>query len=126
MYDAEHQRIKELLEKSDRPYKVIPVNEDNLTHVFRITERVAAEGVRLLSGRPLPESGETAYLYVYGKSSGLSCRPFSARLTPESARSVLFRHARKGRARIVSTSPWRMRRYAAAARNRSKLCSNST
>lgn len=40
MYDAEHRRIKELLEKNGKAgeYKIIPVNEDNLTHVFRITE----------------------------------------------------------------------------------------
>lgn len=40
MFDAEHERIKELLKKnaSTRDYKIIPVNEDNLTHVFRITE----------------------------------------------------------------------------------------
>lgn len=40
MYDAEHQKIKEMLEKNGKgkEYKVIPVNEDNLTHVFHITE----------------------------------------------------------------------------------------
>ena len=40
MYDAEHRKIKEMLEKNSggKEYKIIPVNEDNLTHVFRITE----------------------------------------------------------------------------------------
>ena len=40
MYDAEHRKIKEILEKNgqDKEYKIIPVNKDNLTHVFRITE----------------------------------------------------------------------------------------
>ena len=40
MFDAEHERIKEILERnaSTRDYKIIPVNEDSLTHVFRITE----------------------------------------------------------------------------------------
>ena len=40
MYDADHRRIKEILEKNgqDKDFKIIPVNEDNLTHVFRITE----------------------------------------------------------------------------------------
>lgn len=40
MYDDEHRRIKELLKKNGKAgeYKIIPVNEDNLTHVFRITE----------------------------------------------------------------------------------------
>ena len=38
--DAEHRRIKEILEKNgqDKDFKIIPVNEDNLTHVFRFTE----------------------------------------------------------------------------------------
>lgn len=40
MYDAEHQKIKEMLEKNSKghDYKIIPVNNDNLTHVFQITE----------------------------------------------------------------------------------------
>lgn len=40
MYDAEHQKIKEILKKNglQQPYKIIPVNEDNLTHIFKITE----------------------------------------------------------------------------------------
>lgn len=42
MYDAEHRKIKEILEKNEesteKAYKFIPVNEDDLTHVFRITE----------------------------------------------------------------------------------------
>lgn len=38
MYDAEHRRIKGLLEKYNilQNYKVIGVNDDSLTHVFRI------------------------------------------------------------------------------------------
>lgn len=40
MYDAEHQKIKEILKKNgqQQPYKIIPVNEDNLAHIFKITE----------------------------------------------------------------------------------------
>ena len=41
MYDNEHSDIKELLEKnkaSDAPFRIIPVNKDNLAHVFMITE----------------------------------------------------------------------------------------
>lgn len=40
IYDAEHRRIKEMLEKQgmEKEYKFIPVNKDNLEHVFRITE----------------------------------------------------------------------------------------
>ena len=40
MYDAEHQKIKEILKKNgqQQPYKIIPVNKDNLAHIFKITE----------------------------------------------------------------------------------------
>ncbi len=40
MYDAEHQKIKEMLKKNSQAhdYKIIAVNNDNLTHVFQITE----------------------------------------------------------------------------------------
>lgn len=40
MYDAEYQKIKEMLEKNStgHDYKVIPVNNDTLTPVFQITE----------------------------------------------------------------------------------------
>lgn len=40
MYDAEHRKIKEMLEKNGKSgaYKFILVNEDELTHVFKITE----------------------------------------------------------------------------------------
>lgn len=38
MYDAEHQKIKEILKKNgqQQPYKIIPVNEDNLAHIFKL------------------------------------------------------------------------------------------
>ena len=40
IYDAEHRKIKEMLEKNgiSKEYKFIPVNKDNLEHVFKITE----------------------------------------------------------------------------------------
>lgn len=40
MYDAEHQKIKEILKKNGTAakYKIIPVNEDDLTHVFKMTD----------------------------------------------------------------------------------------
>lgn len=40
MFDNEHRKIKELLESNAIPhdYKIIPVNEDSLTHIFLITE----------------------------------------------------------------------------------------
>ena len=40
MYDSEHQKIKELLKKKSitADYKIIPVNEDDLTHVFKMMD----------------------------------------------------------------------------------------
>ncbi|WP_291528462.1 acyltransferase [Bacteroides sp. UBA939] len=40
MYDAEFQKIKDILKKNGQkqPYKIITVNEDNLAHIFQITE----------------------------------------------------------------------------------------
>lgn len=40
IYDAEHRKIKEMLEKNGmtKEYKFIPVNKDSLEHVFRINE----------------------------------------------------------------------------------------
>ena len=58
MFDAEYQKIKEVLEKNTdgRNYKVIPVNEDSLTHVFKIKdaldkqEYVCFQGDRFVDG----------------------------------------------------------------------------
>ncbi|NDV58765.1 acyltransferase [Bacteroides sp. 519] len=40
LYDAEHKKIKQVLEKNgiEKDYKFIPVNQDDLAHVFKITE----------------------------------------------------------------------------------------
>lgn len=61
MYDAEHRKIKEILEKNGRPtdYKFISVNKDELTHVFKITEAlnkqeyVCFQGDRYLNAEKL-------------------------------------------------------------------------
>lgn len=72
MYDAEHRKIKEVLEKSgqEKAYKIIPVNEDDLTHVFKITdalnrkEYVCFQGDRYINKEKLlhtPFMGKEAY-----------------------------------------------------------------
>lgn len=61
MYDAEHRRIKELLEKYKilHNYKIISVNDDSLTHVFQIMkvleggEYVCFQGDRYLNAEKL-------------------------------------------------------------------------
>lgn len=58
MYDAEYQKIKQMLEQNKRAtdYKVIPVNQDSLAHVFEIKdvldnqEYVCFQGDRFVSG----------------------------------------------------------------------------
>lgn len=61
MYDAEHERIKAILKKNSltKNFKIIPVNEDNLTHVFKIAdalsnkEYVCFQGDRFLNSEKL-------------------------------------------------------------------------
>lgn len=45
MYDAEHQQIKEVVEQQMRAknYKIIPIEKESISHVFKITEALAAK-----------------------------------------------------------------------------------
>lgn len=76
MYDAEHQRIKELLEKSDRPYKVIPVNEDNLTHVFRITEALRQKEYVCFQGDRYLNQEKLLTCTFMGRAAAFPAGPF--------------------------------------------------
>ena len=95
MFDAEHKRIKEILEKSasTRDYKIIPVNEDSLTHVFRITEAldrreyVCFQGDRYLNKEKITQQS------VHGKRSRISDGSFPAGFQNESTCRILFCHA---------------------------------
>ena len=97
MYDAEHRRIKEILEKNgqDKDFKIIPVNEDNLTHVFRITEAlnkkeyVCFQGDRYLNKEKLL----TGTLLT---ESSFPCRSFLAWFANESSGGILLCHERAG------------------------------
>lgn len=63
MYDSEYQKIKELFENylDGKNYKIIPVNEGDLTPVFRIKdaldrkEYVCFQGDRFVHGQPVLE-----------------------------------------------------------------------
>ncbi len=76
MYDAEHQRIKQLLEKGDRPYKVIPVNEDNLTHVFRITEALGKHEYVCFQGDRYLNQEKLLTCSFMGKAASFPAGPF--------------------------------------------------
>lgn len=64
MFDAEYQKVKKVLAKNmdAKNYKIIPVNQDNLTHVFMIKEAldraeyVCFQGDRFVDGSQVLES----------------------------------------------------------------------
>ncbi|WP_085537185.1 LpxL/LpxP family acyltransferase [Massilibacteroides vaginae] len=64
MYDAEYQKIKQVLEqnKKEQNYKIIPVNQDSLAHVFEIKnaldkqEYICFQGDRFVEGSQTLES----------------------------------------------------------------------
>ena len=98
MYDAEHRRIKEILEKNgqDKDFKIIPVNEDNLTHVFRITEALNKEEYVCFQGDRYLNNRETADRNTPGTESSFPCRPFPAWFANESSSGILLCHERAG------------------------------
>ena len=95
MFDAEHERIKEILEKnaSTRDYKIIPVNEDNLTHVFRITEALERKEYVCFQGDRYLNKREITQQSVHGKRSRISDGSFPAGFQNESTCRILFCHA---------------------------------
>lgn len=78
MYDAEHRKIKEVLEKSgkDKEYKVIPVNEDNLTHVFRITEALNQKEYVCFQGDRYLNKEKLLTCPLLGKEASFPAGPF--------------------------------------------------
>ena len=95
MFDAEHERIKEILEKnaSTRDYKIIPVNEDNLTHVFRITEALERKEYVCFQGDRYLNKEKLLSESVHGKRSRISDGSFPAGFQNESTCRILFCHA---------------------------------
>lgn len=78
MYDAEYQKIKELLEKNTngRNYKVIPVNADSLTHVFRIREALNNREYVCLQGDRFTEGSQTLCADFLGKKADFPAGPY--------------------------------------------------
>ena len=78
MFDAEHERIKEILEKnaSTRDYKIIPVNEDSLTHVFRITEALDRGSMSAFRGDRYLNKEKLLTTSFMGKEAKFPMGPF--------------------------------------------------
>lgn len=78
MFDAEYQKIKELLEKNTngKNYKVIPVNEDNLTHIFRIRDVLANGEYVCFQGDRYVEGAQTFKETFLGAEASFPAGPF--------------------------------------------------
>lgn len=78
MFDAEYQKIKELLEKNTKGknYKVIPVNEDNLTHIFRIRDVLSKGEYVCFQGDRYVEGSQVFTETFLGKEASFPAGPF--------------------------------------------------
>lgn len=78
MFDAEYQKIKELLEKNTngKNYKVIPVNEDNLTHIFRIRDVLGKGEYVCFQGDRYVEGSQVFIETFLGKEAAFPAGPF--------------------------------------------------
>lgn len=78
MFDAEYQKIKDLLEKNTntRNYKVIPVNEDNLTHVFRIKDALDRQEYVCFQGDRYVEGSQVLRNDFLGKEASFPAGPY--------------------------------------------------
>lgn len=78
MFDAEYQKIKELLEKNTngKNYKVIPVNEDNLTHIFRIRDVLSKGEYVCFQGDRYVEGAQVFTETFLGREASFPVGPF--------------------------------------------------
>lgn len=78
MYDAEYRKIKELLAKHTHAasYKIIPVNEDNLTHVFHISDALNKHEYVCFQGDRFTEGSQTLRASFMGKEARFPAGPY--------------------------------------------------
>lgn len=78
MYDAEYHKIKDILARNIQaaPYKIIPVNEDNLTHVFRINEALNRKEYICFQGDRFTEGSPTLTTVFMGKEAHFPAGPY--------------------------------------------------
>ncbi len=78
MYDAEHEKIKELLEKngSANNYKIIPVNKDNLQHVFTIADALNRNEYVCFQGDRFVNKEKLLQCEFMGREANFPAGPF--------------------------------------------------
>lgn len=78
MYDAEYQKIKELIEKNTngKNYKVIPVNEDSLAHVFKIKDALDRQEYVCFQGDRYTEGSQVLRMEFMGKDADFPAGPY--------------------------------------------------
>lgn len=78
MFDNEHRKIKELLESNAIPhdYKIIPVNNDSLTHIFLITEALCRGEYVCFQGDRYTGQEKTIGGKLLGKEAMFPLGPF--------------------------------------------------
>lgn len=78
MYDNEHQRIKEILEKNNaiKDFKVIAVNKDSLSHVFEISKALNNKEYVCFQGDRFVNEERTLKGILLGKEANFPLGPF--------------------------------------------------
>ncbi|WP_321436263.1 acyltransferase [uncultured Bacteroides sp.] len=78
MYDSEHQKIKELLKKKSitADYKIIPVNEDDLTHVFKMMDALDKKEYVCFQGDRYVNKDKLLACCFMGKKAFFPAGPF--------------------------------------------------
>lgn len=78
LYDAEYQRIKELLAQNGKKpdYQVIPVNKDSLAHVFAIQAALNNNEYVCLQGDRFTDGAKTSVAKLMGKPADFPAGPF--------------------------------------------------
>ncbi|MDL2256121.1 acyltransferase [Parabacteroides sp. OttesenSCG-928-K15] len=78
MYDAEYQKIKDILEQNTGvgDYRVIPVNEDNLTHVFRISDALNRKEYVCFQGDRFTQGAQTLRADFLGETAPFPAGPY--------------------------------------------------
>lgn len=78
MYDAEYQKIKDVLEKNtDKiPYKVIPVSEQDFEHIYRIKDALDAKEYVCFQGDRFISDKKSYTFDFFGKNAKFPAGPF--------------------------------------------------
>lgn len=78
MFDAEYRKIKEVLEKNmqTRNYKIIPVNDDNLTHVFKINDALQRKEYVCFQGDRFVKGSASLTCCFMGREAAFPAGPF--------------------------------------------------